>query len=434
MTSDFDSQNSSSLSSFEESDLASRESDQSSGESSTSPSRAMAAAFEIEQRIGISAGETRNKNSSSLCDSLLYISTIGDFLTVGLLRLVSKEKAPRLQYVLIATLTIYIFIVILWLPIFVLSMVLGENGVYLALACSIIWLGRSIIRMIAFPGASNRVLADIQGEFAKHSMRCLEAASEEIQELSQLVTATNGAQYALEVSWKRVCMYRRRVIAVLLQVIYTLLQDEDPIFGCDENYENNPLVGDDLGYIPPHVVDDANDLCQILSRVLSVLNKIEPHVKMCIAFKDSSRFSSSSSRAYQKFLSERIDSRVEETAKELSRASMDLRDLLPSLHPDARRSSSNDHASDEHPRMSNLEAMQASVSSIIPFFDPPLYSSPFSLDVMRCCVLSRYRGSKQFCQVQRRCVEIVYGGYSVRGNQEPLFLLRICSRTLMGCF
>jgi len=335
----------------------------------------------------------QQENSPSLCDSILYLPTIGDYVFVGLLQLVGKETSPELQYVLIAMFAIYVVIVILWLPMFVLSMALGESGVYIVSVCSIVWLGRSIIRMIAFPGASTRVMADIQGEFAKHSMRCLEAASEELQELNQLVTATNGAQYTLEVSWKRVCMYRRRVIVVLLQVIHTLLQDGAPIFGCDQNYGNNPLVGEDLGCISPHAIDDAKALRQILSRILAALNKIEPHVKMCIAFNDSSRYSSS--RAYQKFLSERIDSHVEEAAAELSRASMDLRDLLPSLHPDA-RSNSNGNDDDNQSRMSNLEAMQASVSSIIPFLDPPLYSSPFSLDVMRCCILSRYRGSKQF--------------------------------------
>lgn len=85
---------------------------------------------------------------------------------------------------------------------------------------------------------------------------------------------------------------------------------------------------------------------------------------------------------------------------------IDLRDFASSLKPclesDERGEDDEDPADsirrriDEQTGGSPMEAMKAVASSILPMLDPPPHTSIFGLDVQRGCLLSRYRGAKQF--------------------------------------
>ena len=68
---------------------------------------------------------------------------------------------------------VYVTFVALWLPFWLLSFVITEWGIYLLAVFTVFFIGRSIILLIAFPGASQKVTATIETEFAKYSVRII---------------------------------------------------------------------------------------------------------------------------------------------------------------------------------------------------------------------------------------------------------------------
>jgi hypothetical protein len=77
----------------------------------------------------------------------------------------------------LATVSGYLLFISLWFPFWLLSFLLTEYGVYAMAVCTIFLIGRSIIRLIAFPGASQKVTKEIEAEFAKYSVRMIVSAS-----------------------------------------------------------------------------------------------------------------------------------------------------------------------------------------------------------------------------------------------------------------
>ena len=95
-------------------------------------------------------------------------------------------------------------------------------------------------------------------------------------------------------------------------------------------------------------------------------------------------------------------------ARALKESSSELRDFVSSLKPSGSDDGDNgDDHGDEDPTeavrrkmeqqsSSPLEAAKTVMGSILPMLDPPPHTSIFGFDVQRGCMLSRYRGARQF--------------------------------------
>lgn len=135
----------------------------------------------------------------------------------------------------LAFLGVYLVFILLWLPFWLLSFLVTEYGVYALTLGAIFYFGRVVIRMIAFPGASNKVVSEVESEFAKYSVRMLVAAANCLRELAQAVESTGGrtssdnksggtsgssiANYEIIPLWKRAKSYRDRALGVYLEVL-----------------------------------------------------------------------------------------------------------------------------------------------------------------------------------------------------------------------
>ena len=193
---------------------------------------------------------------------LLGLRTAADALP-SLLELV--VTSGKMSVVVFAGL--YLVFVCAWLPFWLLSFVISEWGVYF-LATSIVFLvGRSIIRLIAFPGSSHKVSSEIETEFAKYSVRMLISSSNSLIELASAILSTKGgsqsaagdeipktsnpnlAYYEIPGLWKRAKSYRDRVIGVYAEVLAFILKGRDATTGENSTtgftkYGNNRLSGD----------------------------------------------------------------------------------------------------------------------------------------------------------------------------------------------
>jgi len=62
------------------------------------------------------------------------------------------------KQVALGLLPVCVLLDLVWLPFYLLGKyVVYEVGVYILLVCLVFWIGRIVIRMIAFPGSSRRV-------------------------------------------------------------------------------------------------------------------------------------------------------------------------------------------------------------------------------------------------------------------------------------
>ena len=131
---------------------------------------------------------------------------------------------------------------------------------YTLLIGTIFLVGRSIIRLIAFPGSSQRVSSEIENEFSKYSVRMLISASNSIIDFAEAVssknssgeepTFTNQTLEYFEISslWKRSKSYRDRVLGVYAETLHFILNDCQDTLGNSPSdltkYGNNKLSGD----------------------------------------------------------------------------------------------------------------------------------------------------------------------------------------------
>lgn len=164
----------------------------------------------------------------------------------------------------LATVGCYLIFISLWFPFWLLSFLLTEYGVYALVVCTIFFVGRSIIRLIAFPGASQKVTKEIEAEFAKYSVRMIVSASTAMSELASAIihtleatvagagnkaTATVSPHGNIPGLWRRAKMVRDRVLGVYLEVLLYLYQQAPT--SCNSNQDafinkfgNNRLHGD----------------------------------------------------------------------------------------------------------------------------------------------------------------------------------------------
>ena len=142
------------------------------------------------------------------------------------------------KYSLLVFLSVYLILLSCWLPFWFLSVVVTEWGVYLTVIAFVFLVGRAIIRLIAFPGASRKVVSDIEVEFAKYSVRIISAAAMSFIELAVIFEPRDqsGEQNVdsrmipqIPGLWRRANGFRRRVLGLYVDVLSYLYGEEDSV-------------------------------------------------------------------------------------------------------------------------------------------------------------------------------------------------------------
>mmetsp|Transcript_87929 Transcript_87929/g.179375 ORF Transcript_87929/g.179375 Transcript_87929/m.179375 type:complete len:963 (-) Transcript_87929:489-3377(-) len=339
----------------------------------------------------------------------LRIRTLADALPAILQPVVSNGRMSVLVF-FGGQFLLFLF----WLPFWILSFVVSELGVYITAMCAIFLAGRAIIRMIAFPGSSHRVSNEIEKEFTKYSVRVITSSTTSLMELAVAIQGASGGNapnYEIQSLWNRAKSYRDRVLGVYSEVLHTTLQDRNDISqgvgtvgssGASlpnlNKYGNNYLLGD-VGYLSgltPEAVSDGRALLNHLENVLTQVANLEDHAKPFL--ENSLGGLTVSSR---------------QAANSLLAAATELRNFVESLKlPSASGLTSSSSGDDDSDNLSTnelrrrleeeqnnngsiMDTVRMVTSSIIPMLDPPLHASIFGFDVLRGCVLSRYRGARQ---------------------------------------
>mmetsp|Transcript_7798 Transcript_7798/g.18794 ORF Transcript_7798/g.18794 Transcript_7798/m.18794 type:complete len:912 (+) Transcript_7798:200-2935(+) len=296
----------------------------------------------------------------------------------------------------------------IWFPIYLFSRLVGEKGIYALTVGTIFMVGRSIIRLLAFPGSTNRVSSEMEKEFSKYSVRMINASAISIMDLAQAIasagTTQSGTQsytaYEIPAMWKRAKSYRDRVLAVymeVLQYIYDESSDQasSPIMSDTTKYGNNKLSGDigDLSGLTLEARADGKQLLEHLNRVISDMDRLQEQA--------GSMLDQSSGKTQMPSSSVRI------IANSLVVVANDLKDFVESLRPSAPGgvdASEGDEANlsvdavrrrFEEQNTSVLDSITSGAASILSMLDPPLHTSIFGFDVQRGCMLARYKGAKQ---------------------------------------
>lgn len=358
----------------------------------------------------------------------LHIRTLADVLFPSTSLLSPLVTSGKWSFLVV--LAVNMVFVMLWLPFWLLSYLVGECGIYALTVGTVFMVGRAIIRLIAFPGSSHRVSGEIEKEFAKYSVRMITSSANSLVDLSVAIlgaSKTSGmsavgdnshslSSYEIPSLWKRAKSYRDRVLGVYAEVLHYTFQDNRPVEPPSSNgsrssagstadmnkYGNNRLVGDigDLSGLTFEAKADGQVLLDHLEKTLAQLYALEAQAKPMLEGTSGATAQQPSSSARQ-------------VANTLMITATELRDFSESLKPQTASSSggrggdaasadgSEDLTVDEMRRRfeeqngSILDAAKAGAASILPMLDPPLHSSIFGFDVLRGCMLSRYRGARQ---------------------------------------
>lgn len=372
------------------------------------------------------------------------IPCAADQLPVWLFAIVTHGKFTAL-----IVLGVYlVFLIAFWLPFWLLSFVMGEWGIYMLWMATVVLVGRSIIRMIAFPGASQKVIADMEREFARYSIRMISSSCTSFMDVAGAMvsmchagsaggggpspggfllggaglggprrTAPASVLYDVPVQWRRAKTYRDRVIGVYLEVLQYIYQEEPSTVSTAAaaaplstdpdltRFGNNRMSGDigNLSGLTPQARTDGRELLEKLKKIVQLLDKLE---RLAQPVLETGSISSTQPLPPEAFT----------TANNLLDKSSELRDYVNSLKPGQDRedpeaddsaaaaaaaTSEEDLTVDavrrrfEEPNTSALETIKAGAASVLPMLDPPPHTSIFGFDVQRGCMLSRYRGSRQ---------------------------------------
>mmetsp|Transcript_15225 Transcript_15225/g.37560 ORF Transcript_15225/g.37560 Transcript_15225/m.37560 type:complete len:974 (+) Transcript_15225:286-3207(+) len=320
-------------------------------------------------------------------------------------------------------------LLLLWLPFWILSFFVGEWGIYTLAVGTVFLVGRVIIRLIAFPGSSHRVSGEIEKEFAKYSVRMISSSANSLEDLAVAVLGsskegTSGSNqpppqsYEIMSLWKRAKSYRDRVLGVYAEVLHYTLQDNRPIQSPSSNsshsssgdaslnkYGNNVLVGDvgDLSGLTFEAKADGRVLLQHLEKTLTQLYALEMQAKPLLEGSTTGGGSSS----------QKLSVSARQAATGLMISAGELQEYCESLGLQTSSSGVDTSAStmdgddsedltvDEMRRRfeeqngSIFDTIKSGIASLLPMLDPPLHTSIFGFDVLRGCVLSRYRGARQ---------------------------------------
>ncbi|KAL7489548.1 hypothetical protein ACHAW6_015648 [Cyclotella cf. meneghiniana] len=285
---------------------------------------------------------------SNTLNKLLYKKSLADALPHPILALLAQNG----QYALPVFLALYLILLfVIWLPLALLSKILTEMGVYIFLLLSIFYIGRCILRLLAFPGTNVKVYGEIELEFAKYSCKLLEGVAEASEGFARAIRAAGENKGGdgkktfrllgdedrgwsvmdIPTMYKRVVLYRDRVLAVYWQVLHCLFEEggrgydpnedrrttkscmfygRDAVQACTRNlccggardislgrdgtmndesdglrnreignktkYGNNPLVGDigNMMNLTPKARSDGKELCALLTYMLDNLESL----------------------------------------------------------------------------------------------------------------------------------------------------------------
>jgi hypothetical protein len=131
-------------------------------------------------------------------------------------------------------------------PFWALSKFITEIGVYALLCGLVLLIGRGIIRMIAFPGASRKVAGDIEGEFAKYSIRMIDVSCGCLHDIASVLCAEDVNQSTLiqlPQLWGRAQNYRNRILGVFLDVLTYMQEDSNSLVLAETSDVNPPPPG-----------------------------------------------------------------------------------------------------------------------------------------------------------------------------------------------
>ncbi len=335
-----------------------------------------------------SAGFTSSSNSRMA--SCLRIRTVADVLPF-------QGWNGKLSILFFLGGQIMLFAI--WLPFWIFSFLVGEMGVYLGCVAMVVVIGRGVLRMIAFPGSSHRVVSEIEKEFTKYSVRVLTSSANSLEELSQAILApatSSHYHYNVKALWKRANSYRHRVLAVYRVVLKNTLSSgqgqEQPQPGPLDQHGNNILVGDvgDLSGLTTEAIADGRILLNHLETVLSGVDSLEDQAR---GFLEQSQTSPSEG--------------ARQVATSLANWATELKNFVESLKHPSSTQAGEEMLDQFHPEtptpaqqsqqqpQTMMDTIRAGISAILPMLDPPPHTSIFGFDVLRGCVLSRYKGARQ---------------------------------------
>lgn len=347
----------------------------------------------------------RNPVIRGLLLRLLRMQSAADSLPHLVQMIVSNGKITTVSFV-----ALYLVCLVLWLPFWLLALLVTEWGVYALSVAGGYFIGRCIIRMIAFPGASRKVSTDIEKEFAKYSVRMLQSGVQSFAEVASIMSANPNHPkrvsvlkgYTLPSLWSRAKTYRNRVLGVYLEVLLHIYQQApESSTGAQRGftkYGNNVLSGD-IGNIAGLSAQAQNDGLGLIEQLKTVLALVDTLEEQAHTFLEG--------RAAVVTPND-LPEDARRTAQHLLARSQELTNFVSSLKPPS--DSSNEDIEDEseedltvdavrrkleRQHGSTREAIKKGIASVIPLLDPPPHNSIFSFDLQRGCMLSRYRGARQ---------------------------------------
>eukprot|EP00934_Nitzschia_sp_Nitz4_P003370 Nitzschia sp. Nitz4//scaffold76_size158648//79575//82649//NITZ4_002549-RA/size158648-augustus-gene-0.135-mRNA-1//1//CDS//3329557854//3360//frame0 len=296
-----------------------------------------------------------------------------------------------------------VIIMILWVPLWLLSFVVSEWGVYGCLVALVFMIGRAIIRMIALPGASSRVSSEIEKEFSKYSVKMIMNSCITLSDFASSIKSCGSEVPASRVAefnsyWKKTKSHRDKVLGVYTDVLSYILLDGQQSTHLQSpqltKYGNNRISGDvgDLTRVTPEARMDGRHLLEKLTKALAEVDQMESLLMPALNVTPGQSFP--------------IDASLKASAGSLLAAVTDLKDFAESLKPASSTESSDSDDEDDLPGESLrrqlegqdgslLDSAKSGFASILPMLDPPAHSSIFGFDVQRGCVLSRYQGARQ---------------------------------------
>ena len=175
----------------------------------------------------------------SLTNKLLYQTVLADKLEHYPIIATLLQKG---HYAFALFLGLYIFtLLVFWIPFALLSKLLTEPGVYTFILLNIIYIGRCILRLLAFPGTNVKVYGEIEIEFAKYSCKLLEGVAGTLEGFGKAIKAASSQNVSkddrssrpmknwndsdISTAYKRVIVYRDRVLSVYWQVLHCLIKE-----------------------------------------------------------------------------------------------------------------------------------------------------------------------------------------------------------------
>ena len=73
---------------------------------------------------------------------------------------------------------VYLVVLVIWFPLWLLSLLISETGTWLALAGGIFWLGRQLARYLSYPGCFATVTRDIEKDYSRRLVQKLDATAQ----------------------------------------------------------------------------------------------------------------------------------------------------------------------------------------------------------------------------------------------------------------